>query len=77
MKNALSANRAMMPLEWVMLLTLSFVWRQTQISSGQALILNATTPIFTVIVAHLFARDERMTMRHVLGTGLALPVLWP
>ena len=137
--NALSANRAMTPLEWIMLLTLSLVWGgsyffvalavttlppltivmcrvgiaslalwafmrftrqimprdgrvwigffimgllnnaipfslivwgQTQISSGQASILNATTPIFTVIVAHLFTRDERMTMRHVLGTGL-------
>ena len=32
--------------------------------------MNATTPIFTVIVAHLFTRDEKMTMRHVLGTGL-------
>ena len=46
------------------------VWGQTQISSSQALILNATTPIFTVLVAHLFTRDERITMRHVLGTGL-------
>lgn len=139
MINALSANRAMTPLEWVMLLTLSLVWGgsylfvalavtalppltivmcrvgiaslalwafmrftrqimprngrvwigffimgllnnvipfslivwgQTQISSGQASILNATTPIFTVIVAHLFTRDERMTIRHLLGTGL-------
>ena len=136
MMNALSANRAMTPLEWVTLLTLSgclgrvlflcgpcrnsvaatdhcdvsggdrqpglyafhppdhatrrtrmdrffimgllnnaiqfslIVWGQKQISSGQASILNAITPIFTVIVAHLFTRDERMTMRHVLGTGL-------
>ena len=120
MMNALSANRAMTPLEWVMLLTLSvvwggsysfvalavtalppltivmcrvgiasrafmrftrqimprdgrvwidffimgllnnaiqfslIVWGQTQIRSGQASILNATIPIFTVIVAHLF-----------------------
>ena len=30
------------------------VWGQKQISSGQASILKATTPIFTVIVAHLF-----------------------
>lgn len=30
------------------------VWGQTEISSGQALILNATTLIFTIIVTHLF-----------------------
>ena len=29
-------------------------WGQTHIASGLAAILNATTPLFTVIVAHLF-----------------------
>ena len=28
------------------------VWGQTQIASGLASILNATTPIFTIVVAH-------------------------
>jgi drug/metabolite transporter (DMT)-like permease len=37
------------------------VWAQTQIGSGVASILNATTPLFTAIVAHAFTRDERMT----------------
>ncbi len=36
-------------------------WGQTQIGAGLAAILNATTPIFTVIVAHLVLADERAT----------------
>jgi drug/metabolite transporter (DMT)-like permease len=36
------------------------VWAQTHIASGLASILNATTPLFTVIVAHLLTKDERM-----------------
>ncbi|MEO6433946.1 MAG: DMT family transporter [Sphingomicrobium sp.] len=38
-----------------------FGWSQQQIASGLASILNATTPIWGVVVAHLFTRDERMT----------------
>src|SRR5690242_472979 len=37
------------------------VWGQTHIASGLAAILNATTPLFTVIVAHMLADDERIT----------------
>ena len=47
-----------------------FGWGQTHIASGLASILNATTPIWGVVVAHLFTRDERMTPRKVLGVGL-------
>ena len=43
------------------------VWGQTRIESGVASILNATTPIFTVIIAHLLTSDERLTMRKFLG----------
>jgi drug/metabolite transporter (DMT)-like permease len=35
-------------------------WAQTHIDSGLAAILNATTPLFTIAVAHLFTRDEKM-----------------
>lgn len=35
-------------------------WGQTQISSGLASILNATTPLFSLLVAHFIARDERI-----------------
>jgi drug/metabolite transporter (DMT)-like permease len=34
---------------------------ETRIASGVASILNATTPIFTVIAAHLLTRDEKLT----------------
>lgn len=48
-------------------------WGQTQIASGLASILNATTPLFTLVVAHVTARDERITAAKVtaLLTGLA------
>ncbi len=36
------------------------VWAQTHIASGLASILNATTPLFTVIVAHFLTKDERL-----------------
>ena len=50
------------------------VWGQGHISSGQASILNAMTPIFTVIMAHLLTRDEKMTPGRIAGilVGLAL-----
>lgn len=47
-----------------------FGWGQTHIASGLASILNATTPIWGVVVAHLFTRDERMTPRKVAGVLL-------
>ena len=46
---------------------------QTEIGAGFAAILNATTPIFTVLIAHLLTRDERLTPAKLVGclTGLA------
>ena len=35
-------------------------WGQTQIASGLASILNATTPLFTLVVAHFITHDERI-----------------
>jgi len=35
-------------------------WGQTQIASGLASILNATTPLFTLVVAHFLTQDERI-----------------
>lgn len=43
------------------------VWGQSQIASGLASILNATTPLFTVLVAHAFTHDERMSPARVAG----------
>ncbi|HEX2802500.1 MAG TPA: DMT family transporter [Sphingomicrobium sp.] len=44
-----------------------FGWGQTHIASGLASILNATTPIWGVVVAHLFTHDERMSPRKIAG----------
>jgi drug/metabolite transporter (DMT)-like permease len=35
-------------------------WGQTQIASGLASILNATTPLFTLVVAHFLTQDEKI-----------------
>jgi drug/metabolite transporter (DMT)-like permease len=43
------------------------VWGQSRIDSGLASILNATTPIFTVLLAHFLTSDERLTIRKSLG----------
>ena len=47
-----------------------FGWGQTHIASGLASILNATTPIWGVIVAHFLTRDERMSPRKIAGVLL-------
>ena len=43
------------------------VWGQNYIASGLAAILNATTPIMTVIVAHFTTDDEKITANRLLG----------
>lgn len=43
------------------------VWGQTHIASGVASILNATTPLFAVIAAHLLTVDEKMSTNRVIG----------
>ena len=48
------------------------VWGQTHIASGLASILNATTPLFTVIVAHFFTRDEKMTGNRLIGVLIGI-----
>jgi drug/metabolite transporter (DMT)-like permease len=47
-----------------------FGWGQTHIASGLASILNATTPIWGVVVAHFLTHDERMTPRKIAGVAL-------
>jgi drug/metabolite transporter (DMT)-like permease len=45
------------------------VWGQTQIGSGLASILNAATPIFTVMVAGVLLPDERLTPLKLAGVA--------
>lgn len=47
-----------------------FAWAQKTITAGLGSILNAMTPIWGVIVAHLWTRDERMTPAKVVGVLL-------
>ena len=76
----LKANRMTVPVDArVMLafLTMGFFnnlipfsllfWAQTSISSGLASILNATTPIFSILVAHFVLADERMSANKIIG----------
>ncbi|HEV7310176.1 DMT family transporter [Ensifer sp.] len=46
------------------------VWGQTHIASGLASILNATTPLFGVIVAHLLTDDEKLTVNRFAGVAV-------
>lgn len=48
-------------------------WGQTEIASGLASILNATTPLFTLIIAHFLTPDEKIDRAKVaaLLAGLA------
>jgi drug/metabolite transporter (DMT)-like permease len=42
-------------------------WGQTHIASGLASVLNATTPLFTVVVAHFLTSNEKLTPGRGLG----------
>lgn len=42
-------------------------WGEQIIDSAAASILNATVPLFTIVIAHLFLRDDRMTLPKVTG----------
>lgn len=48
------------------------VWGQQHIASGVASILNASTPLFTVILAHFLTNDERMTGGKFAGVLIGL-----
>jgi drug/metabolite transporter (DMT)-like permease len=47
-----------------------FVLAQGQITGALASVLNAMTPVFTVLVAHLATSDEKLSLLKALGVGL-------
>ncbi|MGA3036520.1 MAG: DMT family transporter [Vulcanimicrobiaceae bacterium] len=49
---------------------LVFASCETQISSGLASIISATTPIFTAIIAHVRTKDERFSVNSIIGIAL-------
>jgi len=42
-------------------------WGETKIGSGLAAILNGTTPLFTIVIAHLWLHDEKITPARTVG----------
>lgn len=52
-------------------------WGEVGVSSGLAAILIAMTPLYTLVLAHLFTSDEKMNTRRVIGvlTGFCGVVL--
>lgn len=48
------------------------LWGQTRIDSSLAAILNATTPVFAVIAAHLLTTDDRITPARAVGIVVSL-----
>ncbi len=46
-------------------------WGQTYIDSSLASILNATTPVFSVVLAHFLTSDEYLTRNRVTGVVIA------
>ncbi len=56
-----------------------FAWGEIYIDSALASILNGTTPLFTIIIAHYFTEDDRLSRVKVFGSvvgflGLAVIV---
>lgn len=56
-------------------------WGEQHIPSGLAALLQSTTPIFTILLAHVLTSDERITPKKLLGivlgfTGVGL-LMWP
>ena len=48
------------------------VWGQTHIASGLASILNAATPIFTILVAHKLTDNEKLSRNKAAGVVIGL-----
>jgi drug/metabolite transporter (DMT)-like permease len=48
------------------------VWGQQHLASGLAAILNASTPLFTVVLAHFLTSDERMTPGKLAGVAVGI-----
>ena len=49
---------------------LLITWSEQSIPSGMAAILNATTPLFSVLVAYFWTREERLSGLRLLGVAL-------
>jgi drug/metabolite transporter (DMT)-like permease len=48
------------------------VWGETKVAPGLAAVLNATTPFFTVLIAHAFTTNERLSWNRLTGALIGL-----
>jgi drug/metabolite transporter (DMT)-like permease len=48
------------------------VWGESKVAPGLAAVLNATTPFFSVIVAHLSTQNEKLTWNRLAGALVGL-----
>ncbi len=48
------------------------VWGESKVAPGLAAVLNATTPFFSVIVAHLSTQNEKLTWNRMAGALVGL-----
>jgi drug/metabolite transporter (DMT)-like permease len=52
-------------------------WGQTHLAAGLASILNAATPLFAVLVAHVFTAEEKLSRLKIIGTAAGMAgVAW-
>ncbi|MBU4329934.1 MAG: DMT family transporter [Acidobacteria bacterium] len=49
-------------LPWILI-----TWAEKSIDSAQATVLNATVPLFTLIIAHFYVADDRISPSRILG----------
>ncbi len=58
-----------------------FFWGQQYLASGYASILNATTPLWGVVIAHFMTQDEKLTPARLSGVFLGMAgivvMAWP
>ena len=45
-------------------------WGEIHIPSAWAAILNGTTPLFTIVIAHFFLHDDRITIMRLIGLAV-------
>jgi drug/metabolite transporter (DMT)-like permease len=48
------------------------IWGQTQVGAGLASVINAMTPLFTVVVAHGLTKDEKLNPGKIIGVSLGI-----
>src|SRR5215469_2706697 len=48
------------------------IWAESHISSGLAAILNATTPLFSVLLSHFLVEDQRLNAHRITGVIIGL-----